>query len=349
MEESMTTMTPKSTPAARLPLIFEMETSDPDDFLTLCWLADHPQVDLRAVVVTPGGEDQCRLVRWGLNRCGKPNLPIGALHGMSWWKTDDAKKQRVSAWHYKVYGDEPKTYSTDYVESGPLLVGELLRDPQANFTYLIGSAPKNLGQAHRDYGELRLARLVHQGFFAGDNIVAEEHRLAKFKGRRTCPSFNPGGDPRSALELLASEHIRRRVLVSKNVCHGVRWTPAMRDAFSQKKQQWQRDAWVDDDVQHIPRVRRGIELMLQGLEHYERKGAGPDPIPWEMESEKQGQGKAIHDLVAAAACIDEAVVQLTEVEVYRERGEWGANARAGTRTFISTAFNRDRFIDVLAS
>jgi len=44
-------------------IVFEMETSDPDDFMTLLWLADHPGVELAGVVVTPGSQDQCQLVR----------------------------------------------------------------------------------------------------------------------------------------------------------------------------------------------------------------------------------------------------------------------------------------------
>ncbi len=35
-----------------------METSDPDDFMTLLWLADHPGVELLGMVVTPGSRDQ---------------------------------------------------------------------------------------------------------------------------------------------------------------------------------------------------------------------------------------------------------------------------------------------------
>lgn len=34
-------------------ILFEMETSDPDDFMTLLWLSDHPDVDLAGVPVTP--------------------------------------------------------------------------------------------------------------------------------------------------------------------------------------------------------------------------------------------------------------------------------------------------------
>lgn len=335
----------------KLPLILEMETSDPDDFLTLCWLADHPDVDLRAVVVTPGTVAQCRLVRWGLDKCGKTDVPIGAFD-------IGRDKECVSAWHYKTFGDHIKEHDPGEIKYGPDLVGGLLGGSwpsDEKLTYLVGSAPKNLGQAHRHFGELRLDRWVQQGFFAGDNVVPPEFRLDKFKGKHTCPSFNPNGDPRSALELLASDHIRRKVAVSKNVCHGARWTPAFRNKFIPKaaahhqvenlklleKHRWLR-------AENLPMVRTGLRMMVLGFETYLQRGAEPDPnIPWEMDSEKQGQGKAMHDLVAAAVCLDESVVYTKEVDIYRERGEWGSRLRDGTRTWISIGLREDRFIDVL--
>lgn len=45
----------------RLRLVWNMGTGDPDDFLTLLWLADHPGVDLCAVTVTPGTRAQIGL------------------------------------------------------------------------------------------------------------------------------------------------------------------------------------------------------------------------------------------------------------------------------------------------
>lgn len=361
------------------PVIFEMETSDPDDFLTLCWLADHPDVDLVAVLVTPGGEDQCRIVRWALDQC-KNTAPIGTVHGPSWWKTEDAKKQRVSAFHYKVFGDELMTYPTGDVIHGPSFLRGLLeveKTPSTNpadftnenLTVLVGSAPKNIGKALTEPGELGidpsklvLGRWVMQGGFAGDNLVAPEHRLEKFKGKLTCPSYNPGGDPKSTLALLAHPGIQRRIFVSKNVCHGVRWTQKMAEGLSSRLQSKHWDAaqgrgelYFHHIVDGLPvspgwptATRMGLKLMVQGFDDYLRYGTGPQKPEWEMESEKAGHGKAMHDLVAAAAVLDERVCSFTEVEIYREKGNWGARAAEHTNTFISTAFNREHFLDVLS-
>ena len=343
------------------PVIFEMETSDPDDFLTLCWLADHPELDLVAVVATPGGRDQCQLARWALNACGKPNVPIGTTRGEVWWKTTDGQKPRVSAWHYTTFGDQIRSYAYDAVELGAdLIVRQLTAFPNA--TLLVGSAPKATHAALARPDAPKLQRWVQQGFFAGDNLVAPEHRLEKFKGRLTCPSFNPGGAPRESLELLANPDVTRKVLVSKNVCHGVRWTYALRRKVMNRLE-------VDDGgailrgadlVSGVPTftterpvitragMREGLRLMLLGLDAYLTRGAEPDPnIPWEMSSERDGQGKAMHDLVAAAVVLDESVCTFEEVEVYRERGEWGARAKQLTNTFISVAFDENNFVEVL--
>ena len=43
-------------------VVWDMETSDPDDFLTLLLLIGHPRVNLKAVTVTPGTPDQIGLV-----------------------------------------------------------------------------------------------------------------------------------------------------------------------------------------------------------------------------------------------------------------------------------------------
>lgn len=299
-----------------------METSDPDDFLTLLWLADHPGVDLRAALVTPGGRDQCQLVRWGLDRCGRKDVPVGAFHHPTWWASVEGQKQRVSTFHYKVYGDEIKSYNPgEIIEGYCLLEANLSKD----LTYLTGCAPKVLGQALNLCPMFKLGRWVAQGFFAGDNVVPKEGRLEKFEGKVTCASFNPGGAPKEALALLASDRIGRRVLVSKNVCHGVVWTKEMHTKLA--------DLLYVRVIDHLKLVRHGLETMIYGLDCYLRD---------------KGVGKAMHDIVAAVVALDESVVELKEVNVYRERGEWGAQVKEGTQTWISVRINQDRFLEMIA-
>jgi hypothetical protein len=297
-------------------VVFEMETSDPDDFMTLLWLADHPEVELLAVLVTPGSADQCQLVRWGLDHCGRSDVPIGALHGSSWWASTEGRKPRVSGFHYDVYGEGIRSHPLGEVARGPALLGSLLQ-AHADVRVLVGSAPKNLGATFREHAEIGLACWVQQGGFAGDNLVPEP--LAKFAGRLTCPSFNPGGAPKDTLALLGDPRIVARRFVSKNVCHAVIWTRELHEQLDRRTSG--------------PR-RRGLETMIMALDRY---------------LIDKGVGKAMHDLVAAACMLDERVCEFVEVEIYREKGEWGARALPDSPTRISIGFDEARFLDVLAS
>ena len=44
-------------------VVWDMETGDPDDFLTLLFLIGHPKVNLKAVTVTPGTLENARVLR----------------------------------------------------------------------------------------------------------------------------------------------------------------------------------------------------------------------------------------------------------------------------------------------
>jgi pyrimidine-specific ribonucleoside hydrolase len=323
-------------------VIFEMETSDPDDFMTLLWLADHPEVELLAVLITPGSRDQCQLVRWGLDHCGRTDVPIGALHGSPWWSSSDGQKLRVSGFHYKVYGEQIHEHPVGEVAHGPALLAELLTaDPNA--AVLVGSAPKNIGKAFAEHPALTLDRWVQQGGFAGDNLVAEP--LEKFRGRLTCPSFNPGGAPRDTLALLGSPRIGRRMFVSKNVCHGVVWTRELHEDYLARR--FARAGGKPPTLSPNPALggggtplgllrgpaRTGLATMIAALDRYLLD---------------KGVGKAMHDIVAAACVLEPRVCEFAEVEIYREKGEWGARAAAGTNTWISIGYDESRFLATLA-
>lgn len=77
----------------KIPVHFDMETSDPDDVMTLALLATHPRAELLGVTITPGGPDQVSLVRYVLECLGKPTL-VGS-------GTPKPGKKHVSEFHYK--------------------------------------------------------------------------------------------------------------------------------------------------------------------------------------------------------------------------------------------------------
>lgn len=201
-------------------VVWDMETGDPDDFLTLLFLLGHPAVELAGVTVTPGTPDQIGVVRHAL-RLFERDIPVGAF--------DIARdKQCVSSWHYKAYGDMPA--SRDAMP-GPALLRELCT---ADTTLVTGGPLKNLGGALKLEG-FTLGRLFVQGGFAGEGVVPPERQLEKFRGMTTCPTYNLNGDPKAALATIASPAIREKHFVSKNVCHGVVYDRAMHERFAAVK------------------------------------------------------------------------------------------------------------------
>jgi pyrimidine-specific ribonucleoside hydrolase len=284
-------------------IVFDMETHDPDDVFTLCVLATHPWVVLAGVTIVPGSDVQVGIVKHLLSRLGV-TVPVGAYR-------PGTDKEAVSGFHVKwlgkISGRRPDG------EAWEILLPEL---SNADTTLLTGAPLKNLGEVLKREPEVRIHRWVAQGGFAGDSVVPPEHRLAKFAGRETCPAFNFNGAPKVALALLDSAHVRERILVSKNVCHGVVYDSAMHAAVSARP------------------LTPGMALVREGMECY---------------LAERHEGKAFHDPLAAAVALDPSVCGLREVEVYRERGEWGSRLAAGTRTRISVSVDRPRFLDVLTA
>ena len=90
----------------------------------------------------------------------------------------------------------------------------------------------------------------------------------------------------------------------------------------------------DDAALSARQLTPGMALVHQGMGVY---------------LAKRRAGKAFHDPLAAAVALDESICAFREVEVYRERGAWGARPAAGTRTRISVSVDHARFLDVLTA
>ena len=279
--------------------LFDMETADPDDMFALALLATHPRSNLVAVTIHPGGRDQVGLVKHILNILGKSNIPVGVGNPKS-------DKQRVSQFHYDWLGRVP-----DQDPDGTAT--EVIRhafDNTNDIHLVTGAALTNISDAANEYLascsllEIRPLPLPRkqppnffsewtcQGGFAGDNIVPPELRLEKFNGRITCQTFNLGGDKKAAEFLTRgiSPPIPKRRFVSKNVCHGVFYSP--------------------EADEQIPRgAHPGLDFIKDGMQHYFKKH--PD-------------GKALHDVIAAAAAIEPAIGTWKKVSLYRTKNnEWG--------------------------
>jgi pyrimidine-specific ribonucleoside hydrolase len=197
-------------------VVFDMETRDPDDALTLCLLATHPRLRLAAVTVNPGTPQQIAVVREILHRLER-SVPIGARDSSS------SKADAVSAFHPTWLGALPDAKADGIAHE--ILARAFTAD--AGTMLLTGAPLHNLRHLLREHPSVTIPRWVAQGGFAGDNLVSAERRLAKFDGRTFCESFNFGGDKKATLAALSSPQIAQRDLVSKNVTHGYAWGPEL--------------------------------------------------------------------------------------------------------------------------
>ncbi len=222
-------------------VLFDMETSDPDDVVTLCFLTSHPLICLRAVTVLLGTNEQIGLVKHILNLANL-DIPVGSYQIGS-------PKACVSNFYYKWFGN--------FEEQNPDNEGfKLIEETLLNYPDLIiltGAPLKNFSKLN---SELKINKWVAQGGFAGQNVVPEAYQLEKFKGMLTCPTFNFNGDPSTALKLLSNENIIEKRLISKNVCHGVIYNQEMHEKFSYFK---------NNSV--------GLNLIYNGMSLYLEKNA----------------------------------------------------------------------------
>lgn len=338
------------------PFVLDMETSDPDDFLTLLLLLGHPEVDLVAVTVTPGTREQVGLVRQALAWFGK-DIPVGAFDA-------DHPKDCVSAWHYRAFPQLKKDLADADGPGWQVLDAYLGED----VTMVEGAAPKNLGallakMATRIYDRTpTLGKLFFQGGFAGEGVVPPERQLEKFRGKVTCPSFNPGGDPQATLAILERRGWFSDLrFVSKNVCHGVRYDQEMHARFEAVSPTWCSHELCRCEC-HAPGVRMlHVMACCSPCGRCGRNVAGFVGFPTSRAAiaqsliyqgmraylERHPDGKAFHDPLAACCAIDPCVGEWAEVELYRERGEWGSYLLEGSGVRIIMGHDHERFVGTL--
>lgn len=310
--------------AEALKVVFDMETGDPDDILTLLLLGAHRSVELRAVTITPGSHEQVAVVRWILRRMGLARVRLGAQD----WPANAAKKNCMQGRFYRSFGQlpdgEPACEPADQV---------LLDCCDQGTTLLTGAPLHNLGAALRFEG-FRLGRWVAQGGFAGEGVVPRHLQMAKFAGKATCATWNFNGNVEAARAALASPAIGRRVLVSKNVCHRAVYDAALHAAFGAAARQ--AEALVDrgkgKKTDGEARRSAALRLLHGAMDEYLARSP---------------QGKKLHDPLALAVALDESVCSLAEVTVSRAAGGWGSALAAGSGTWISVDYDDTAFRAVL--
>lgn len=281
-------------------MIFDMETGDPDDAWTLAWLLGRSDVQLLVVTITPGSPYQVGFVRAMLKRFGREDVRVGAA-------LVPGKPGNLSGGCRKVLKLDHVEPSSE-AEPPAKLIAELAGE---DVTFLGGGPMKNLAHALRTE-KFILGTLVQQGGFVGSPIVPEADQLLKFKGLGYCPTWNLGGAPVAAEEVLASPAVLSRRFVGKNICHG---------------------CLADEDL---------ILAMAS---------AARSSMALHMIWTSVPLGKALHDLLAATAAVDPGVVESAPVRLHRNpKGHWGSvlgTSQQPANCHAAVRYDHQRFSDTL--
>lgn len=291
--------------SSRRPLLIDMETGDPDDVLTLLFAAALPDLELKAVTLTPGSREQVALVRWLLDQLGLQEVPIGA---QEWPK--HAAVACLQGRFYTSFG-RARVPDAAVADAAALMAGCLMANPGA--VLLTGAPLHNLGAAVQ-LGGFELDLWVAQGGFAGEGVVPPELQMDKFRGKFFERTWNFGGNPRAAAEALASEAITGRRLVSKNVCHRAVYD----DAFHRQVQE------AAASAQAGSRRQLALRMICDAMTSY-------------MAGRREG--KKLHDPMALAALIDPSAFTFAEVQMKQQQGKWGCKLAPRSETFITIDYN----------
>ena len=94
------------------------------------------------------------------------------------------------------------------------------------------------------------------------------------------------------------------------------------------------------------------DRLLQSM-HYLADGLHKDTLRFIVKAmvaylKKRPKGKAFHDPLAACCAIDPGIGTWKEVELYREKGEWGSRLCEGSGTHILIDYDHERFLHVLS-
>lgn len=167
---------------------------DPDDAIALAFLCEH-RVSFESVGIFPGYQKQASIVMqitgelWGV---GEPYV----------FRNSEPSKEKEDAYN-------PGKHSTIGEEYFRHLVFPIEDSIVTDKALIIGPA-KGLGK------RLECDEMYFQGGYSPNSIEP----LEKFRGITEVQSYNPSGAREDFKELLASDKIKRKYYIGKNVCHG---------------------------------------------------------------------------------------------------------------------------------
>ena len=193
--------------------VIDLETGDPNGILALLFAIASTRVKLIAVTLSPGTNEQVSLVRWILNHFDCNDVRIGARE----WPNNANKIGYVSDKFYSKFG-RSSDLSCDPAD-------KVLLECCNEEVTLVTCAPFfNLEKALMN-PVFKVGRLVAQGGFVSCNVIpaTQERQHLKFLNKDVGRTDNFYRNTTGTKEVLESNRIGRRILVSENVCYSTNY------------------------------------------------------------------------------------------------------------------------------
>jgi inosine-uridine nucleoside N-ribohydrolase len=191
-------------------VLFDMETGDPDDLITLLMLLANPDVQLRGITCWQGSPIQIGLINHVL-KLANVDIPVGGLN--------EPEPTELSPYYTDVVGK----WSAAMATQTPTEVFKQVLKSYPDTKFLTGAPLTNLGEFVSNNPEV-ITSMTTQGGYLGA-LVAEP--LDKFKGKKSIRTYNLTNDTDAFTKVNYSDKIEKLTFVTKDLCHGFMYTPEM--------------------------------------------------------------------------------------------------------------------------
>ena len=190
-------------------ILFDMETGDPDDLITLLLLLNNPQVNLKAITCYQGSPIQIGLISHVLELANQTGIPVGGWNPI----------EPVELSSY--YADTVGHWTPQFAALTPQQVFKQSLQQYPDITILTGAPLTNIAASLMNVPDIKFKKVVTQGGYLGDLIP---EKLSKFKGKNAYRTYNLGCDLSAFTVVNTSNKIEQLTYVTKDLCHGFIYT-----------------------------------------------------------------------------------------------------------------------------
>ena len=197
-------------------ILFDMETGDPDDLITLLLLLNNPEVNLLGITCYQGSPIQIGLINHVLKLANQTDIPVGG------WNPIEPRE--LSPYYANTVGKWKPAFAN-------LSTDQVFRDALQQYpdiTLLTGAPLTNVASFLKGIPHIKFPKVVTQGGYLGDLVF---EKLSKFKGRNAYRTYNLGNDLDAFTVVNNSPNIDSLTYVTKDLCHGFVYTKEIHEGI----------------------------------------------------------------------------------------------------------------------